>query len=86
MALVTLANSIQVTLAGLGVREGLAAYLLATAGIGLAASLVAAFGLFFLNLLLPSLAGLAVRPPDLARLGRKIRSRGRSGSGTGPDA
>jgi len=75
MALVTLANSVQVTLAGLGVREGLAAYLLATAGIGLAPSLVAAFGLFFLNLLLPSLAGLAVRPPDLGGLGRRLRAR-----------
>jgi glycosyltransferase 2 family protein len=66
MALVTLANSVQVTLGGLGVREGLAVYLLALAGVDFGVSLVATFGLFSLDLLLPSLVGLGMRPHGMA--------------------
>jgi uncharacterized membrane protein YbhN (UPF0104 family) len=62
LALVALANSVQVTLAGLGVREGLAAYLLSNAGIDFRAALVAAFCQTLLNQLLPALAGLGVKP------------------------
>ena len=62
MALVTLANSVQVTLAGLGVREGLAVYLLGHAGVDSRAALLASFSLFFLNLVAPSLAGLLIKP------------------------
>ena len=62
LALVALATSVQVTLAGLGVREGVAVYLLAQVGLDHRASVLATFALFFLNLVLPSLAGLAVKP------------------------
>lgn len=62
LALVALANSVQVTLAGLGVREGLAAYLLSKAGIDFRAALVAAFCQTLLNQLLPALAGLSIKP------------------------
>lgn len=62
MALATLANSIQITVAGVGVREGLAVLLLAKAGVDYRVSLVAAFLQFAMNLMIPALLGLAVRP------------------------
>ncbi len=62
MALATLANSIQITVAGVGVREGLAVLLLAKAGVDYRVSLVAAFLQFAMNLMIPALAGLAVKP------------------------
>jgi uncharacterized membrane protein YbhN (UPF0104 family) len=62
MALVTLANSFQVTLAGLGVREGLAMVLLAGEGVGAEAALAATFLQTCLGQFLPAVAGLAVRP------------------------
>lgn len=64
MALVTLANSFQVTLAGLGVREGLAMLLLADEGVGPEVAVAAAFLQTCLGQFLPALAGLAVRPPE----------------------
>lgn len=65
MALVSLANSFQVTLAGLGVREGISMVLLAREGVGPEAAVLAAFLQSALNLLLPAVAGLAVRPVAL---------------------
>jgi len=62
MALATLANSIQVTIAGVGVREGLAVLLLAKAGVDYRVSLVAAFVQFALNLMSPALLGLFLKP------------------------
>lgn len=62
MALATLANSIQITVAGVGVREGLAVLLLAKAGVDYRVSLVAAFLQFAMNLMIPALIGLAVKP------------------------
>lgn len=62
MALVTLANSVQVTLAGLGVREGVTMFLLAREGIDAEAAVMAAFLQSVLLLFLPALAGLAVKP------------------------
>jgi uncharacterized membrane protein YbhN (UPF0104 family) len=64
LALVAMANTVQVTFAGLGVREGVAAYLLSNAGIDFRAALVAAFCQTLLNQMLPAMAGLAVKPPD----------------------
>ena len=61
MALATLANSIQITVAGVGVREALAVLLLAKAGVDYRISLVAAFLQFAVNLMLPALLGLAVK-------------------------
>lgn len=68
LALVAFANSIQVTLAGLGIREGLAAWLLAQAGVDFRVALVAAFCQSLLNHLLPALAGLPVKPAAWPRL------------------
>ncbi len=65
MALVTLANSFQLTLAGLGVREGLTMLLLGREGVGSEAAVLAAFLQTALNLFLPALGGLAVRPVAL---------------------
>jgi hypothetical protein len=62
MALVTLANSFQVTLAGVGVREGLAMLLLAGEGVGPETALAATFLQTCLGQFLPALAGLAIRP------------------------
>lgn len=62
MALVTLANSFQLTFAGLGVREGLAMVLLAREGVGPEAAVAAAFMQTCLGQFVPALAGLAVRP------------------------
>jgi uncharacterized membrane protein YbhN (UPF0104 family) len=64
-ALVALANSVQVTLAGLGVREGLSVYLFSMAGVTPQAALAAAFVLFALNQILPALLGLAFKPVGL---------------------
>lgn len=60
MSLAALANSIQVTLGGLGVKEGAAALLLAKAGVPAAAAVPAGIVQTALNLLLPALAGLLV--------------------------
>lgn len=65
MGLVTLANSLQITLAGLGVREGIAMFLLAREGVGSEAAVMAAFLQSALILFLPALAGLAVKPVAL---------------------
>ncbi len=65
MALVTLANSFQVTLAGLGVREGLSMLLLAREGVGSEAAVAAVFLQSCLGQFLPALAGLAVKPVAL---------------------
>lgn len=62
MALISLAGAVQVTVAGLGVREGLAVVLLARIGIGPEAAALAAFLQAALNLILPGIAGLAVKP------------------------
>lgn len=78
LALVALANSIQVTMAGFGVREGMAMLLLAQDGIGPEAAAAAAFLQSALLLLLPALAGLAVKPV--------ARDRGDPGSTASPGA
>jgi hypothetical protein len=62
MALVALAGTVQVTLAGLGVREGVSMMLLATIGIAAEPAVVAAFLQSVLILFVPALAGLAFRP------------------------
>ena len=62
MALVSLANSLQVTLAGLGVREGISMLLLGRVGVGAEAAVLAAFLQSALILFLPALLGLAVKP------------------------
>jgi hypothetical protein len=62
MAIVTLANSFQVTLAGLGMREGLAMVLLAGEGVGPEAAVAASFLQTCLGQFAPALAGLAARP------------------------
>lgn len=65
MALVALSNSVQVTLAGLGIREGMSMMLLANLGIPPEAAVMAAFLQSALLLFLPALAGLAVKPVAL---------------------
>ena len=60
MSLAALANSIQVTLGGLGVKEGAAAFLLARAGVPAAAAVPAGIVQTGLNVLLPALAGLLI--------------------------
>lgn len=65
MALVALCNSVQVTLAGLGVREGMSMMLLADLGISPEPAVMAAFLQSALLLFLPALAGLAVKPVAL---------------------
>jgi Lysylphosphatidylglycerol synthase TM region len=67
MALATLANSIQITIAGVGVREALAVLLLAKAGVDYRISLVAAFLQFALNLMIPAMLGLLVKPKGSVR-------------------
>lgn len=62
MALVALANTVQVTMAGFGVREGMAILLLAHEGVGPEAAAAAAFLQSILLLLIPALLGLAVKP------------------------
>jgi glycosyltransferase 2 family protein len=61
-AVIILANAFQLTIGGLGLREGLSMVLLAPLGIPAEAALAAAFGMFVVGQALPSLAGLAVRP------------------------
>ncbi|MDQ3002503.1 MAG: flippase-like domain-containing protein [Fibrobacterota bacterium] len=65
MALVTLANSFQVTLAGLGVREGISMVFLAREGVGPDAAVLAAFLQSALILFVPALLGLMVKPVAL---------------------
>jgi uncharacterized membrane protein YbhN (UPF0104 family) len=65
MALVSLANTFQVTMAGMGVREGMAMLLLAREGVGAEVALIGAFLQSALTLILPALAGLAVKPVAL---------------------
>jgi len=55
--LIMLVNIVPVTIAGLGIREGTAAVLLAPFGIPHSAALSSAFMLFLLNTALPALAG-----------------------------
>ncbi len=69
MALVALANSFQVTLAGLGIREGISMVLLAKEGVGNDIALLAAFLQTLLILLLPAMAGLFIRPVALYQNG-----------------
>jgi hypothetical protein len=62
MALVSLANTFQVTMAGMGVREGIAMLLLAREGVAAEPALLGAFLQSCMVLVLPALAGLAVKP------------------------
>lgn len=62
MSLVALCNSVQITLAGLGIREGLSMMLLAGLGIPPEAAVMAAFLQAVMLLFIPALAGLAVKP------------------------
>ncbi|HKP97948.1 MAG TPA: lysylphosphatidylglycerol synthase domain-containing protein [Fibrobacteria bacterium] len=78
MALVSLANSFQVTLAGLGVREGVSMLLLAREGVGAEAAVLAAFLQSALILFVPALAGLAVKPIALYAEPRDAAPRGGS--------
>jgi len=84
MALVSLANSFQVTLAGVGVREGIAMVLLAREGVGSEAAVLAAFLQSALILFLPALAGLAVKPIALYRAGSGAGSGSGNGATDGP--
>jgi uncharacterized membrane protein YbhN (UPF0104 family) len=63
-AMITLCNSLQLTIAGLGVREGMAIALLGRLGISAENALFAAFSLFLLNLLIPACIGLAIKPAN----------------------
>jgi uncharacterized membrane protein YbhN (UPF0104 family) len=65
MALVSLANSFQITLAGLGIREGMAMLLLGTQGVGSEPAVMAAFLQTVLVLILPAVLGLGVKPVAL---------------------
>ncbi|MEO7424209.1 MAG: lysylphosphatidylglycerol synthase transmembrane domain-containing protein [Fibrobacteria bacterium] len=62
MALVSLANSFQVTLAGLGIREGMAMLLLGTQGVESEPAVMAAFFQTVLVLILPAVLGLGIKP------------------------
>ncbi len=67
IALVTLGNSVQITFAGLGMREWSAAYISAayifsSHGITPALAVAATFMLFIINLLCPALLGLCFKP------------------------
>lgn len=66
MALVALANTVQVTVAGMGVREGAAVFLLGAQGVGPEAAAAGAFLQSLLLLVVPALAGLAMVPVALA--------------------
>jgi hypothetical protein len=76
MTLVTLAGVAQISFAGLGVREGLAAWLLWNA-LPPAASVLGAFGVFLVNVALPGAAGLLLKPTSLP----EQRSSGNGGAG-----
>lgn len=62
LALVHLANSVQVTVAGIGPREGLTVWLLAKLGLSEGALFSASFLQTALLLLLPAAMGLGLRP------------------------
>ncbi len=62
IALVTLLNSFQVTLAGLGIREGLAAFLLFRLGVSPEIAALSAFLFFLVTQAIPALLGLAMKP------------------------
>ncbi len=62
LALVSLANSVQVTLGGIGIREGLSVALLARVGVAPGVAALAAFLQGGLVVFLPALMGLLVRP------------------------
>ncbi len=62
LALVSLANSVQVTLGGIGIREGLSVALLARVGVAPGVSALAAFLQGGLVVFLPALIGLLMRP------------------------
>ena len=57
---IMLINTVPVTVAGLGMREGAAVLLLAPFGVSAAAALSAAFLLFLLNTAVPGVAGMAL--------------------------
>jgi glycosyltransferase 2 family protein len=65
VAVITLANALQLTVGGLGVREGLAIVLLRPMGVPPEAAVFAAFSIFLLDQLLPACLGLAMRPHGL---------------------
>lgn len=60
--LVVLSNVVPITIGGLGVREGLAAILLAHYGVSPAHAAVAAFLMFVMNTALPGVAGALLLP------------------------
>jgi Lysylphosphatidylglycerol synthase TM region len=62
MALVSLANSFQITLAGLGIREGMAMLLLGAQGVGSEPAIMAAFFQTVLVFILPAVLGLGIKP------------------------
>jgi len=61
MAIVTLANVAQISFAGIGVREGLAALMLAST-LPPASAATAAFAVFALDQALPGVVGLFAKP------------------------
>ncbi len=62
MALIQMANSVQITVAGIGIREGSTAWMLQRAGWDAHLVLAAAFMQTTATLLLPALLGLLIRP------------------------
>lgn len=66
-AVIILANAFQLTVGGLGLREGLSLVLLAPLGVPPEAAVLSAFALFCLGQLIPACAGLAIRPVALER-------------------
>src|SRR5262249_11177509 len=60
--LVVLTNAVPVTIAGFGLREGTAVYLLSHYGVPQAFAFAGAFLMFFLNTALPGFVGAALAP------------------------
>ena len=83
LALVSLANSVQVTLGGMGIREGVSVALLARVGIPPGAAALAAFLQGGLVVFLPALFGLLVKPVPAEPAPASDPGRA---SGTGPGA
>ena len=77
MSLVTLANVLQLTTAGLGIREGLAGWLLSRyASAPKLAAVSSAFGLFVLDQGIPALAGLLIKTQKEVESGLSKNERG----------
>ena len=73
MAITMFANLPQISFAGIGIREGLAAWLMANY-IPPVSAAAAAFAGFFLDRALPGLIGIVIPPAVLKEEGRELQT------------